>query len=136
MPDIVAGLVGVGVLVLWIYCLIDVITTDEAIVQHLPKLLWVLIVFFLFDIGSILWLAFGRPRHWTRTVHEQRRTGVRPGEPRPSPLDDPSLDGMSPIVRHREEQARMRMWEAQLARREEELRRRELGTDFPEIGPS
>jgi hypothetical protein len=36
---------------------------------------------------------------------------------------------MNPIVRHREEQARLRMWEAQLARREEELRQRELGFD-------
>jgi hypothetical protein len=42
-------------------------------------------------------------------------------------LEDGSLDHLSPIVRHREEQTRLHMWEAQLKRREEELRRRELG---------
>jgi len=32
-------------------------------------------------------------------------------------------------VREREERARLRMWEAQLQRRENELRRREFGDD-------
>jgi hypothetical protein len=129
VPDIVAGLLGIGFLILWLYCLYDVITTDEAIVRHLPKLVWLLIVLLLFDIGSILWLGLGRPRQWTRTVSERQR---RPGNTLPvsgsTPgLDDPAMDHLSPIVRYREEQARLRMWEAQLARREEEIRRRELG---------
>jgi hypothetical protein len=128
MPDIIAGLVGMAFLVLWIYCLFDVITTDEAIIRHLPKVVWLLIVFFLFDIGSLLWLAAGRPHHWSRTVADQRRRGAALGTPQ-SVLDDAALDDLSPIVRHREEQARLRMREAQLARREEELRLRELGID-------
>jgi len=127
MPDIVAGLIGIGFLVLWIYCIYDVITTDDAIVRYLPKLVWLIIVILLSDIGSLLWLGLGRPRHWTRTVAEQRRSGIIPVTGTPKTLDDPSLDHMNPIVRHREEQARLRMWEAQLARREEEIRRRELG---------
>jgi hypothetical protein len=129
MPDIVAGAIGIAFMALWIYCLYDVITTDEAIIRHLPKVVWLLIVFFLFDIGSLLWLAVGRPHHWARTVANQRKQGTTSGGTPQSVLDDPALDDMSPIVRHREEQARLRMREAQLARREEELRRREMGID-------
>jgi len=130
MPDIVAGIVGIGFLVLWFYCLYDVITTDEAIVRHLPKVVWFLVVLVLADIGSILWLALGRPQIWTRQAHDPQRYGTSRLRPSPSAEaapDQPSLDHLSPIVRHREEQTRLHMWEAQLQRREEELRRRELG---------
>ena len=128
MPDIVAGIVGIGFLVLWIYCIYDVITTDDAIIRHLPKVVWLLIVIVLSDIGSILWLALGRPQIWTRQAHDPQRYGSHRLQTSPAPtLDDGSLDHLSPIVRHREEQTRLHMWEAQLKRREEELRRRELG---------
>jgi hypothetical protein len=131
MPDIVAGVVGIGFLILWLYCLYDVITTDDAIIRHLPKVVWLLIVLLLSDIGSILWLALGRPQVWTRQAHDPQRYGSSrlrvPPSTSPAVLDDGSLDHLSPIVRHREEQTRLHMWEAQLQRREDELRRRELG---------
>ena len=132
MPDIVGGIVGIGFLVLWIYCIYNVITTDEAIIRHLPKLVWLLIVVVLPDIGSILWLGLGRPLVWTRQAHDPQRYGtsrlrVSPSPTPPDALEDGSLDHLSPIVRHREEQTRLHMWEAQLKRREEELHRRELG---------
>ncbi len=56
MADIIGGLVGVGFLILWIYCIYDVITTEEALVQHLPKLVWLLIVVLLSDLGSLIFL--------------------------------------------------------------------------------
>ena len=62
MPELVAGIVAIGFVVLWIYCIFDVITTDDAIVQHLPKLVWLMIVILIPDIGSLLWLGVGRPR--------------------------------------------------------------------------
>jgi hypothetical protein len=124
MPDIIGGVVGIGFLVLWIYCIYDVITTDDAIIRHLPKLLWLLIVFFLPDIGSLLWLGLGRPRVWTRRAHNPERHGQSRSSLNPvDPLSDRALDGLDPIVRHREEQARLRLWEAQLQRREEEVKR-------------
>jgi Phospholipase_D-nuclease N-terminal len=123
MADIIGGIVGIGFLVLWIYCIFDVITTDDAIIRHLPKLVWLLIVFFLPDIGSLLWLGLGRPRVWTRNVHSRERSGQGPSFNPADPLDGRALDGLDPIVRHREEQARLRLWEAQLQRREEELKR-------------
>jgi hypothetical protein len=53
---------GLGLLVfgLWIFCIIDVITTDESLCRNLPKGVWVLIVLLLVDIGAVLWLVAGR----------------------------------------------------------------------------
>jgi len=129
VPDIVGAVVGIGFLVLWIYCIYDVITTDDAIIRHLPKVVWLILVFVLADIGSLLWLALGRPQVWTRQAHDPERYGsnrLRTFPTAPS-LDDGSLEHLSPILRHREEQTRLHMWEAQLKRREEELRRRDQG---------
>jgi hypothetical protein len=43
-----------------VVALIDIITHDDSSVQHLPKLVWILLVVFLPMIGSILWFAVGR----------------------------------------------------------------------------
>jgi hypothetical protein len=56
---------GVGLLLvvaLWIFCLVDVIVSKEDECRNLPKLLWLLIVLMVPDIGSVLWLIAGRPR--------------------------------------------------------------------------
>jgi Phospholipase_D-nuclease N-terminal len=50
------GLIMLG---LWLFCIIDVITTDESRVRHLPRMAWLLIVLLLPDIGSIVWLVAG-----------------------------------------------------------------------------
>lgn len=57
------GLFGLLVLCLWIFCLIDVITTDEWRMRNLSKTSWVLIVLLLPTVGSIIWLLAGRPQH-------------------------------------------------------------------------
>ena len=127
MPDIVAGVIGIAVVFVWIYCLYDVITTHDALVRNLPKIAWFVIVLLLVDIGCILWLVFGRPRvQSTRIVSVERHRAHRTGSAAPE-LEAPSLDHLHPVVREREEMARLRMLEAQLQRREAELRRRELG---------
>jgi hypothetical protein len=128
MADIIGGLVGVGFLILWIYCIYDVITTEEALVQHLPKLVWLLIVVLLSDLGSLLWLAFGRPRIWHRRAQDPARR-AHYGDSRPGPPAG-AVEGTSarnPIVQYREEQALLRLREEQLNRREAELERRERG---------
>jgi Phospholipase_D-nuclease N-terminal len=63
------GSMGLVVFALWVFCLIDVITTDELICRNLPKGWWILVVVVLFDVGAVLWLVAGRP--W------QQRTGTR-----------------------------------------------------------
>jgi len=56
------GSVGsVVVLALWVFCLIDVITSDEHACRHLPKGLWLILVILLPLVGSLAWLVAGRP---------------------------------------------------------------------------
>jgi hypothetical protein len=57
------GTLALLVFALWVFCIIDVITTPEFAVRNLPKLIWLFIVILLFDVGSIAWLIAGRP--WT-----------------------------------------------------------------------
>jgi len=128
------GIVGLVVLGLWLYCIYDVITTDESLVRNLPKMVWIFLVIFLFEIGAIVWLIAGRPKGRSWTIGESggyasrapRGAEDRPGfDGGPPPVVNGS--GMSDIVREREEAARLKVWEAQLKRREEELRRKQLG---------
>jgi len=127
MPEIVAGVIGIAVVFVWIYCLYDVITTEDVLVRNLPKIAWFVIVLLLFDIGSVLWLCFGRPRvQGGRMVGAERQRPGASSSATPA-IDAPALDHLHPVVREREERARLHMLEAQLRRRETELRARELG---------
>ncbi|MEV7396375.1 PLDc N-terminal domain-containing protein [Aeromicrobium sp. NPDC092404] len=56
------GVLGLIVLGLWIFCLLDVISTDEHACRNLSKIVWVLLVLFFPLIGSIAWLVAGRPQ--------------------------------------------------------------------------
>jgi hypothetical protein len=126
------GVFGLALLGLWIYCVFDVITTDESLIRNLPKLLWLAIVLFIPDIGSIAWLVAGRPPKASFRIAGGASYGPGREEVRRAPEDGPrfdDLDGMNDIVREREERSRLRMWEEQLRRREEELRKREEGLD-------
>jgi len=133
----IEGFVGLFILALWLYCIFDVITTNESLVRNLPKGVWIFLVIFLFEIGAIAWLILGRPQMagWRPG---QTSYGSAPKQRRPLGPDDrigttgfPAADldtaGMSDIVREREEQARLKVWKTQLKRREDELRLRELG---------
>ena len=55
----VLALVELGLLV---YCVLNVITTPEAEVRNLPKLLWLVLVVLIPIVGSIAWLVAGRPQ--------------------------------------------------------------------------
>ncbi|WP_447003512.1 PLD nuclease N-terminal domain-containing protein [Saccharothrix isguenensis] len=55
------GFFGLLTLCLWLFCLIDVITTDEGAARNLPKIGWLLIVLFFPLVGSLVWLVAGRP---------------------------------------------------------------------------
>ncbi|HET8559982.1 MAG TPA: PLD nuclease N-terminal domain-containing protein [Marmoricola sp.] len=49
------------VLGLWIFCLVDVIGSDEGAIRNLPKVAWLLIVLFFPLAGAVAWLVVGRP---------------------------------------------------------------------------
>lgn len=55
------GVLGLIVLGLWIFCLLDVISTDESVCRNLSKVWWIILVLFFPLVGSIAWLVAGRP---------------------------------------------------------------------------
>lgn len=81
------GLLGLLVVALWLYCVFDVISTDDALVRNLPKMVWLLVVLFVPTVGSIAWLALGRPLYagWRPGDTTRRPPPRRPG----GPDDDP-----------------------------------------------
>ena len=56
------GAMGLVVLGLWIFCLLDVISTDEYACRNLGKTMWVILVLLFPLVGSIAWLVAGRPQ--------------------------------------------------------------------------
>lgn len=111
------GLAGLIIIVLWAYCIFDVIRTDEMVMRNMPKILWLIVVIFLPTIGSVAWLALGRPE----TAPRSRTTVQPPVRRRPlGPEDSPEF-----MLQAESEAKRLRRWEEDLRRREEDLRRRE-----------
>jgi hypothetical protein len=49
-------------LVVWLWALFDSVTAAPDRVRNLPKLVWILIVVLLTDVGAVLWFLGGRPR--------------------------------------------------------------------------
>jgi hypothetical protein len=118
------GVVSIALLALWVFCIFDVIATDDALIRNLPKGLWLMIVIFLPDIGSLAWLLLGRPMYagW-RPGDTTRRTPKRVL----GPEDRPDFPSTRPTALPSSREDRLAAWEEQLRRREEELRRREEG---------
>jgi len=105
------GLALVAIAV-WIFCIIDVITTPDGAARNLPKVVWLILVIILVDIGSLAWLVAGRP--WNRSGERvslrstptvrSSRTGMR------APDDDEEFLAQ---LRARAEEQRRRAREAQ-----------------------
>ncbi|WP_371518334.1 PLD nuclease N-terminal domain-containing protein [Kitasatospora sp. NBC_01300] len=121
-------------LALWVWAFIDCLTTPEDQVKHLPKPVWVLIVLLFPPVGPIAWLVAGKQRGLLRTGAPDEADG-RPGQPvrrdgRPlAPDDDPEfLASLKKSDKDHEDM--LKQWEADLRRREQELR----GEDEPEDG--
>jgi hypothetical protein len=66
----VEGVLGFVLLALWIWAIVDCITSDSSIIRNLPKGVWLILIIILFDIGAVLWLLLGRPynKHWKPMV--------------------------------------------------------------------
>jgi hypothetical protein len=114
---VAGGLAGLLLLFLWVYCIFDVIATDESVMRNMPKIIWLLVVIFVPTVGSVAWLALGRPA----------RAGFRPGETtyRPPPRVLGPEDSPEFMLGAGEEAKRLRRWEEELRQREKKLRRRE-----------
>jgi hypothetical protein len=118
------GIFGLALLALWIFCVFDVIAADETLVRHLPKMFWLMIVLFIPDIGAIAWLLLGRPEGaaWTPGSTDYRKTR-RPVGVEDDPGWAPSSSPSSPPPARDEKAEFLEAWEADLQRREEQIRR-------------
>ncbi|MFF6830042.1 PLDc N-terminal domain-containing protein [Streptomyces longwoodensis] len=115
-------------LALTIFAFIDCLNTPEDEARHLPKIAWVFIILLFWIVGPIAWLAAGRARTAPaagRTPSEWHR------DHRPqyvAPDDNPEFL-KSLAEENKRDEALLKDWEADLRRREEELRRKERGED-------
>lgn len=115
-------------LALMVVALIDCLSTDEYAVRSLPKVVWVFLILLFSPIGPIVWFVAGRPQNQAVGRGGDWRPGAGfPEKERPraslAPDDDPEF--LRRVSRSRREDEEMyTKWEADLRRREEELRRK------------
>ena len=109
-----SGLLGFVILGVWVYCILDVIASDDALIRNLPKIVWLLVVAFIPVVGAIAWLALGRPLY----------AGWSPGDTtiRATPAVTGPDDTVGFIRRSDDQSRQLQAWEDDLLRRERELR--------------
>ena len=118
-------------LALLVVALIDCLSAEESLIRALPRVPWVFIILLFSPVGAIAWFVAGRP---APPVRLSNGTVWRPGSGFPenerprqrsmAPDDDPEfLRGLS--TSRRDDEAMMKSWEADLRRREDELRRKQ-----------
>ncbi|MFI9649915.1 PLD nuclease N-terminal domain-containing protein [Streptomyces sp. NPDC052040] len=114
------------VLALWTYAFIDCLNTPEEQVRGLPKVVWVIIVLLFGEVlvGPVAWLVAGKVRHAAAdgSAPSGRGTGWVAPDDNPEFLRSLKAEGGK-------DETLLKDWEADLRRREEELRRRERGED-------
>ena len=141
MVDFLPGLIELALLV---FCLIDCIQTDSALVRNLPKIGWILIIILLPIVGGIAWLVAGRPQSGSAGAAVPWRSTNTAGFPEYERPQSPhrSAEAIDEQLRRdqervdREHEEALRRWEASLREREVGLREREgkLGPSDPEYG--
>lgn len=143
------GMAGLLLLGIWIWAILDVIATDQAMMRNLPKVGWLILVLILPTIGAVAWIALGRPanvgwrpgdtNHKTvrRTVGpEDRADWSRSREELRREFEQTDRRLREERDRRRQEMLQMRQekdlkarhlgeWEADLLRREKELLERQ-----------
>jgi Phospholipase_D-nuclease N-terminal len=119
-------------LVVLVYCLIDCVQTPEEQVRSLPKVVWILLILILPIVGGIAWFIMGRPQGGAARKTWAPGAGF-PEATRPRPLapdDDPAF--LRQVKQSTEEhEAMLKQWEADLRRREQEMRGDEPPGDSP-----
>jgi hypothetical protein len=119
------GVFLLALLALWLFALVDVITTPAAACRNLPKLLWIVLVVLLPDLGSILWLLLGRPRRAARA----RRTDYAQPRPPIAIEDHPGYTATTNVTDRRSAELDKQIEEWEARQRELGLERRERELD-------
>ncbi|RYB95015.1 PLDc_N domain-containing protein [Nocardioides oleivorans] len=109
-------------IVLSIYCVVEAISARDDEVRNLPKILWIVLILFFPFVGSIAWLAAGRPARAPRRPGPYERTASafpeydRPG--RFAAADPEADDAFLKKVRERAEEQRRRAQEQKRTQQE------------------
>jgi hypothetical protein len=118
-------LLGILSLVLCIFCLVEAIGTPDGSVRNLPKVAWILLILFFPLIGSIAWLAAGRPE---QARPRTRAEGAAPGFPE---YDRPGRMAAADPEKDEEFLRQIRQRAEEQRRRYEAERRRQQGEPDP-----
>jgi len=110
-----------------VLALISVLSAEDGDVRALPRFVWIILILLFPIVGSITYFAVGRPLT-TAARPGWRIGGGFPEATRPprAPDDDPAFLASLEQKSRREDQEMLRQWEADLRRREEELRQEKL----------
>lgn len=114
---------GLGILgtALWIYCLFDVIMTDESRIRNLPKVTWIFVVLITSLVGAVAWLVAGRPQTPQRSLPYKGNTGsAYPEYERPGRFVPTNPDDDAEFLRKVRERAEAQTQEAKRQRLERE----------------
>lgn len=115
------------ILVLEIFCLIDVITAEDGKVRHLPKIAWFLFILLFPLVGSVVWLLAGRPqtaRYGGGRSAQERTAPAFPEYDRPGRAAGVTPESDEEFLRRVRERA-----EEQRRRAAEEKKRREAESE-------
>ncbi|HZC25448.1 MAG TPA: PLD nuclease N-terminal domain-containing protein [Actinopolymorphaceae bacterium] len=109
-------------IVLVVFCLIELAQTPAEDVRALPRPVWAALILLVPFVGPLGWLAAGRP---AAGGNARGRTPPRPAVAPPvAPDDNPEFLARLKQHRLKAEDERLRKWQADLERREQELRQR------------
>ncbi len=111
------GVLALVEIVLLVYCVLNVITTPDAEVRNLPKLLWLLLVVVQPLVGGIAWLIAGRPQGPARSLPYKGNQGVPPMYDRPGRATAFRPDDDEAFLRGLRERAEQQRREAERRKR-------------------
>ncbi|MEN3307264.1 MAG: hypothetical protein V7603_3466 [Micromonosporaceae bacterium] len=122
-------LLALADLAILVIALIDCLSVDEHAIRALPRVAWVFIILLFSPIGGIAWFIAGRPERDPSGRRQWRPGNGFPEAERPrqspAPDDDPEFLRRIASRTQREDTELLRAWEADLRKREEELREQE-----------
>jgi Phospholipase_D-nuclease N-terminal len=118
-------LLALADLALIVVALIDCLSVEEFQIRALPRVVWVFLILLFSPVGPIVWFVAGRPERATAAAAPADPvTYSAPGKP-VAPDDDPEFLGRIAARKRQEDEEMLRLWEADLRKREDELRKRE-----------
>ena len=117
--EVLPELIALGLMV---YCLIDCWQTPEAQVRSLPKVAWIILILLVPFVGPIAWILMGRPQDAPARTWAPGSGFPEAERPRPMAPDDDPAFLRQVQAETQDHEAMLKKWEADLKRREQEMR--------------